>query len=612
MRYIFRIILILLFLTGYSAYSQELLIPVVNTQAANQKTSQAGKTDTLSLPFYDDFSYTGPQPDSALWADKDVYVNAYFAENPPTWGMATLDAVDKNGAFYAEADYNESHVADRLTSNPINLDFPDDNSVYLSFFFSSQGLGDYPDIQDSLILEFLDVENQVWKQVWYSEGMIADDFQFVIIPVDEDIYLKKGFRFRFKNYVSLGSEMHADLAINVDYWHIDMVYLDRNRTSSDNVFKDLAITSPISSLLSPYSAMPYSHFIVNPEKHLAPAVQLSYKNNDNTLRLIDSLKLTVADYPDYNQIQTVNAGSYNVPANARSSVNIPADFSFSDTGSDRLMLETEARIVTATFDPERNNSIKRYHELDDYYAYDDGTAEAGYGLYGSGTKYGRVAYKFYTETPANISAVQMHFNRSLNDEGRDYFFLNVWKQAENGLPETEPVVSLEGVRPEYYDALNTFHTFEIEEPVFVEDTFYIGWTQTQAEMLNVGFDLNTVSNQYLYFNISGAWEPSQVEGTLMMRPVMKNGQKEDSASDTKKRMTLSPNPARNYLTVSFPDTNNEIIRYYEVYTVSGQMLIQKKFDKDYIDISSLGRGIFFLKAYTEKGGVYTEKFVVIR
>jgi hypothetical protein len=611
MRYLPKIIFILFFLSVQSAYSQELIIPQMNTGSTEQKSSRYNKSDTLDLPFYDDFSYTGPQPDSALWSDRDVYVNAYFAENPPTWGMATLDAVDKNGAFYAEADYNEPHIADRLTSKPINLDFPDDNTIYLSFFYNSQGLGDNPDAQDSLILEFLDPENQSWHQAWSVEGGYFEEFRFAIVPIDEERFLKKGFRFRFKNYVSLGSVMHPDLAVNVDHWHIDLVYLDNNRTASDNVFKDLAITSPLSSLLSPYSAMPYSHFMANPEKYTAPAVQLSYKNNDNVLRLIDSLKLTVADYPDYNQVQTVNAGSYNVPAGGLTGVNIPVDFSFSDTGTDRLTLETEARIVTATYDPERNNSIKRYHELDDYYAYDDGTAEAGYGLYGSGTKYGRVAYRFYTEKPANISAVRMYFNRSLYDEGQDYFFLNVWKQAENGLPQTEPVVSLEGVRPEYYDELNTFHTFDLEEPVFVEDTFYIGWTQTQAEMLNVGFDLNTVSNQYLYFNISGAWEPSQIEGTLMMRPVMENAAENDSPSEAKTSMTLSPNPARNDLRISFPEMQNESIRYYEIYSIAGRMLIKKNYIGQLIDVSSLGRGIYLLKAYTEKGGVYTEKFAVI-
>jgi len=77
-------------------------------------------SDTLSLPFFDDFSYDNVYPSSKLWLDKNVYVNNNFAKNPPTIGVATFDVLDENGQLYTDA--NEySSIADYLTSKPIDL-----------------------------------------------------------------------------------------------------------------------------------------------------------------------------------------------------------------------------------------------------------------------------------------------------------------------------------------------------------------------------------------------------------------------------------------------------------------------------------------------------------
>ncbi|MEA2041852.1 MAG: T9SS type A sorting domain-containing protein [Bacteroidota bacterium] len=607
---------ILLFLFGNLSFAQEIIIPVSGSLSAGMKKNKQNpprkSTDTVELPFTDDFSYQGPAPIPELWANQDVTINTNRAEAPPTWGMASFDALDQTGDFYENADYEYSHIADKLTSLPINLELTPGDNVYLSFFFAAKGYGDAPEASDSLILEFFDTEIQQWETVWFTEGTTNTDFQYIILPITETKWLKNGFQFRFKNYVSLGSAVYPDLAINVDHWHIDYIYLDKNRNADDDSFQDLAFTKALNSVITPYSSMPWGHFLTNPEKFTSPQIQVSYKNNDNSFRLIDSLKLSISEYPSGDNTQVINAGSYNVPGYTRGELPIPTGFSFADNGEEQMTFELKARLVTADFDFERNNSISRIHTFADYYAYDDGTAEAGYGLYGSGTKYGRIAYKFYAEKPMTVNSVNMYFNRSLNDEGQDYFRLNIWEQAESGFPESEPLFSQEGVRPEYADELNKFHNYPLDEPVFVDDTFYVGWTQTQAEMLNVGFDFNTKANQHLFYNISGEWIPSQIEGAVMIRPVITDAEQKNAPEKTIKSVRINPNPAIDEITVFLPPEVVSEMVSYDIYNTTGQLVKSDRSSRKKIFIRELGRGIYFIRVKDNKGISYNGKFIVTK
>jgi hypothetical protein len=79
----------------------------------------------------DDFSGTSVIPNPQLWSDQFAYINGGFALESPSWGVATLDAMDANGAIYEHATV-QSFAADQLTSKPINLFYPGDQSVFLA------------------------------------------------------------------------------------------------------------------------------------------------------------------------------------------------------------------------------------------------------------------------------------------------------------------------------------------------------------------------------------------------------------------------------------------------------------------------------------------------
>ena len=137
---------------------------------ALQKSSTFIYHNPINIPFVDDFSnYTG-YPDTALWIGRQVFINQHFALNPPTIGCATFDALDEKGKIYDHAS-NMTFGADTLLSRPIRLDsifypFPraldPRDSIMFCFFFQPgggvgerwQGLGNAPENNDSLILEF--------------------------------------------------------------------------------------------------------------------------------------------------------------------------------------------------------------------------------------------------------------------------------------------------------------------------------------------------------------------------------------------------------------------------------------------------------------------------
>src|ERR1039457_1586198 len=120
------IIIVLLFITHYSfSFSQEIITglscnPVLMhkyNELINAKKNQLYSitSDTLSLPFLDDFSKESIYPDTTLWLDKEAFINRDYPIAPPTLGVATLDGVGPSGIPYDPlAGKNSSSPADTL------------------------------------------------------------------------------------------------------------------------------------------------------------------------------------------------------------------------------------------------------------------------------------------------------------------------------------------------------------------------------------------------------------------------------------------------------------------------------------------------------------------
>ncbi len=610
-----------MFLYSLNINAQEILIPLQGNpvlkayQKKHKELKNLKSSDTLELPFLDDFSTSYLYPDASLWADNFAFVNNTYPDLPPSIGVATLDAIDEKGDFYPSSGYDISFTADYLTSKPINLDYPGNQSIYLSFYYQPQGLGDSPEEKDSLFLEFYDIQDSVWNKVWSRAGSLNQDFQQVIIQINNSKYLKKGFRFRFRNLASLSSASIPSKVGNVDHWHIDYVYLDKNRNATDLVRHDIAFVSPMHSFLLDYSAMPWKHFLTNPSALLKTNIEVVYRNNDNVNRLIERLDFIFKDNSGNQVNDTLVGGSSDMTPGLLVNYRAPFNYPFTTNSADTASFTITAKIKTDDFDPLMNNEIHYLQKFYNYYAYDDGSAEVGYGLIGEGTKYAKLAYQFNAYKKDTLQSVQMYFNRSYNDASKKYFYLTIWKDDGTGQPG-EILYQKEGVLPQYDNELNKFQTYTIDTTLVLQGKFYVGWIQTTEDLLNIGMDLNTVSNNKIFYNITGSWIKSKYEGSLMIRPVFGKSLITSLSPEPKFSKNIDakifPNPVHDVLNIQI---NSELPAgqfYLYIINAQGKILYQDKINKQSsIDFSSYQSGIYFLKIFDDTGK-FNKTFKIIK
>ncbi|NOZ34922.1 MAG: T9SS type A sorting domain-containing protein [Chlorobi bacterium] len=612
MKFSFSILLIFLFVVTSSAqeYTNSLRgNPQIRNFIKKNPAYKKNKSKAvLELPFWDDFSDSYIYPKSDLWQDDAAYINNTLAVNPPSIGVATLDAVDSEGKIYDRADYNTSFLADSLTSQPINLNYPGNSTIFLSFYYQPQGIGDAPEPSDSLFLEFYAPNENTWTEVWSVAGSDNKDFTLVVLPINQAKFLKDSFQFRFRNYASFGASTYPSLATNCDFWHIDYVYLNKNRNAADTVFHDIAFTKPLHSLLSNYEAVPWKHFKETNSQTLKSNITVNFKNNDNIMRLIDSLNFTLEDLTGTSAKQYWYGGTYTPVKFLESNVNLSGQpFNFPENNSNTSKFKLTARIVTDSYDSTQNNTVSYIQSFDNFYAYDDGSAEAGYGIYGNGTKYGQVALKFSPLKNDYLTGVDMYFTRAFKDASQKYFWIYLWKVDSNGLPG-DTIRTYEGILPEYENEINKFHQYIFDKPVLIDGDFFIGWTQTTEDKLNIGFDYNTINNDKVFYNISGEWIPSAEKGSLMIHPIF--GSIQSSVQKiNKESLKIFPNPATDYITIDF-DRNHQNNYSIEIYNIQGtRVFYQTNFNQNTLSIQNLKKGIYFVRLNDNHSKIYSTKFI---
>ena len=571
--------------------------------------------DTIVLPFIDDFSDSEVEPKPSLWSDNYAFINNTYAIYPPTVGVATLDALDYNGSHYPEAG-SFTYQADYLTSQPINLNYSPSDSIYLSFYFQPGGLAEPPETGDSLILEFYSVDNLTWGKKWSAAGInSAGEFKRIMIKIDEPEYLKKGFRFRFRNFASqLANSDRLDMRANVDLWHIDYIKLDRNRLISDTVLRDVAFLEPVKSLLKEYSSLPWPHFLAAFNTQRAAFIEVVIRNYDSISRNVGTV-LEIRDLlrskPVYKISPLKNDISAGDSIHYKYSYNYPFDFAAIDSGA----FEIRTIIQTDLFDFKPNDTLNYIQKFYDYYALDDGTAEASYGLRGSGTKDVSSALKYNSFVGDSLRAIDIYFVQIVDSLNLGYYFyLNVWTD-NNGKPGIK-VVDQIGMRPEYTDKLNKFHRYELDSPVFIQGTFYIGFTQTVERLLNVGLDMNQSNKPRIFNNLNnGQWQTTVIiPGTPMMRPVFRqNALVQIAELHATSMITAYPNPADDYVRISLEKTYlNSQFNKLEIIDISGRIIRTINPDREVvINTTDMDNGLYFIRMnYPSSGKSSTIKIII--
>lgn len=638
-----KLCIMLLFLLPLFASSQEVITglwtnPQLNSQV-KQSEAKTAKGPVVTIPFLDDFSGHSIYPNAKLWADKYVYINSSYPSHEITIGVATFDALNDTGALYNDANAN-GFLADSLTSNPIRLDsvfgtspvaLTIGDSLYLSFYYQPQGVGNAPEKDDSLVLEFYSPKDSLWRHVWSSEGMTLAQFyskynvffKQVMIPLTDSVkYFKNGFRFMFYNYASLANNSLPSWAGNVDQWNIDYVYLNKGRNMADSVYRDIAFTEPAPSMLKNYTSMPWSQFNVNPAGEIKDSVHNSIANLD-TVIYNTSYKYEVKDV---NSTWTFlhNGGTGNLDPFVVSGLQTYAphawphlNFTLPASAVDSAEFTITHTIIVAPFgDSCRSNDTTIFDQkFFNYYAYDDGVPEAGYGLTPENSL---LAYKFTLNQPDTLRAVKMFFNRTLNNASQQYFNLTVWNDA-GGYPG-DTLYTMKHVKPGYADSLNIYYNYRINDrKVPISGTFYVGWKQLTADNLNLGFDMNNDEQNKIFYNTGSGWMSSNFHGALMIRPVVGAyipptvGINEFSASNG--IMNVYPNPSNGQLiTIDLQDISNSEMNNFRI--VISDLMGKEIYNAPYsrtLNCSALSDGLYLLSVLSnDNSGRYFSRLSIVK
>jgi hypothetical protein len=598
-----RIILYVIFLTSCLSYAraQEIITGlqsnrnIINSGRIVRENKGLSFNDTLGLPFFDDFSGHSVLPDSKKWKDNFVFINNTYSDRQITAGIATFDALDSTGRLYSEAN-STGFEADHLTSQPINLKYNASDNIWLSFFYQAGGLADPPEKNDSLTLQFFAPNEKKWYSVWRAEGSLDQRFKPANIRIDNDRFLQKGFQFRFINYASLSTNLSDPSMVgNSDIWNLDYVLLNKNRNAGDTIFADVALTRPLRSLLKSHEAMPWKQFKQVYLQEMGSSILIHYRNNDTITRNVtrnfeiwDVYKNSLADF--------FSAGATNITPLTSIDYKANLVYTFNTSNNDSALFRITTSLKTDNFDPKGNDTLIYYQVFKNYFAFDDGSSEGGYGINGLGSRNAMVAYKFVSYMPDTLRAVNICFNDSYQEANKREFDLVVWDN-NNGVPGNI-LYTKESVMVEQGNIINGFYTYTIPGGVPVNGTFYVGWKQLSESFLNAGYDVNTPNAGKQFYWLNGEWSQSEVPGSIMIRPVVGLPLTITSINDiqynnNRKSLKIWPNPARDYINIDPGELQLSGVSYISLSDLNGHEIMKVPF-KEKVDISSLHDGMYFL------------------
>lgn len=624
---IFNGITVFLFLIlPFSGISGQELIGLTQNQEVKKASRELCSREkatadavSLTLPFFEDFSILNVYPDQTKWMGLSVFVNSSFPDLPPSIGVATLDAIDATGEVYAIND--RVTPSDTLATLPFNL-LPYKNTtakILLSFFCQAGGKGEMPDPKDSLVLEYYSPQSDEWISIWDTSATSKGDFRQKIFTVPQRFY-EDGFRFRFRNYTSMSiNEVKGKFGAlsNVDQWHIDYIMMDTLPSASHSSINDIAIVDPLIDLLFDYTTIPWHHvdyaqsigrnkvrYVV---RNFHPTIAA---NIDRSYSVRNVLSQEISNYEVLND---------DIAPNSLWIRNDPFNHSFYYEPTPYGQFEVTAFISTIASQFMGNDTVKYMQLFRDTYAYDDGTAELGFGISGESATGAMVACRFPIFRKDTIRGVDIFFNKTRDNYTADlYFKLCIWKNKD-GKPGDTLFVSQEDFTPDTSAGLLEFTRYRLplSREIIVEDTVFIGIQQLQEDFLNIGYDISHDNRRNIFVTITGSWysiDNLYPSGSLMMRPVFSTQEhpsfigKEASGPAV---LMVYPNPVSDQLHLSIPEAFMNEGGTFAVYDITGRMVLSDKINPS-VYVGHLKPGIYLIKLVIQSGQVLVSRFIVSR
>lgn len=619
----------------YPAPSHANTYKITDTQIKKQNT-----TSSLLLPFKEDFSYasTSLYPTSALWLDSNVFVNTGYPIAPPSIGVATFEGLNKFGYPYNPNLLNltQSLPADTLTSKPINLfvtatsqTLQLSDSVALSFYYQARGNGESPEANDSLLLDFYMPASNTWSNnVWFSRGNTNSNtndtvFKRGFVWIKDNAFLKDGFQFRFRNT--------ATTAGDFDHWHLDYIYLDKGRSEKgDTVYNDLTFVNTPTPFLKNYSTMPFQQYNAN---EMAQKISVRIRNSSSNfinhsyqfklfnstnqqLHFYDGGPINLCPFMRSNfSACTGTTGYSRFPAHANPAINYTIA-NLSDS-ADFTIKHAIGLIGSSNDFIRENDTLIQTQKFRNYYALDDGRAEAGYFVNAIN---GKMAMKFVVNKTDTLQALRIYFDPVGNVPlaSTSYsFIITLWSDGGNG---PGAIIFREPSQfPKYVKT--TGYKEEPEYPLTASlglrtlgaGTYYIGFEQKVATGITVGFDRNINHNNMLYYDLGNGWAQSSIAGSIMLHPVFgKKVLAPVSIKNSEPNASLFhvyPNPSHEVLNIT-----TDQFQEYEVLLCDGlgRIVLNTRFfnNQKSIDCKAFQNGLYFLSITTAGQIVHQQKIIV--
>jgi len=445
--------------------------------------------------------------------------------------------------------------------------------------------------------------DSTWNWVWGKKGntinvgdSIALDFKQELIAITDPAYFHEGFQFKFQSYGRLSG--------NYDVWHIDYVYLDTNKTLTD----DFAFSNSPGSFLRRYTAMPFNqYFVNNATKSLETADTISVTANNLKKQVLSMeilCELSIITDTTKQLIDTILDGTYLTPnqcpyqqcqLNALPDENKLTGFNSALKLKYKFKIENDSAFTS-------NDTISGFTVLDNYYAYDDGSAEYGIGI---NVPFGRAAYRFILNDTATLTEIQMYFTQLGENLNGKTFKLMVWKHIDTVNAANDDTLYAKDVQIQYQGSINKFDSYKIDSLIWdgiVSDTFYVGWMQYTNDILNIGFDKNTNTNQHIFYNVAGQWIRYDLsEGSMMIRPVFGESGFATAIPEYKtinRSIKIYPNPSDGVVYISAINSPS-LQGWVYVYDIKGKLIVMQNLlhnnNSHQIDLSGYPDGMYFLK-----------------
>jgi len=528
-------------------------------------------------------------------------------------------------------DYQTYSIADIFAELQVDTLFPGDT------IWASVGCQDgmYTLVNDTLTPEtqgsisvpcdsvFTTVADTTWYHIWSVPGQTLEafmaenggqHFKQVMIPINNLRYFKDNFYFRFYNYASIVNSSLPSNRSNEDNWNVDFVYLNYNRTMDDTYYPLVTFTGQKPSFFNRYQSIPYRQYRVNPSSTLRESLSLDIANLDDVEHDINYFyQVTqIGGGQHYTRVLEpvtilpyTEAGYLQCPDYGESPACPYVDQPFAmNLWVDSVSYQISHYLYDSTCNPPLADSMKYRMGMYNYYAYDDGIPELGYGVSNAG---GKFAVRFDVNEYDTIQGVQLLFNHTLNDANDKYFNIVVWKD-ENGKPG-DTLFMMKNQRPQWQEQPYRFTYYKFNRTVTTANSFYIGIEQCNSSIINIGLDASIDNQGYNFVNTNGAWQPSNMHGSLMIRPVVGASYyadvEEHNPSTGSGALTIYPNPASDRLHLEGDFKNSQV----SLYDITGRTVYQGEYQHE-ISVSHLNNGLYFIQVITAEGQVINQKFII--